>query len=241
MRHWKCTSRTEYYGNLDFDNRSLWHLRCWMIITKSTYGNCIRIGRDFGHTTSKCRKITVFTVGKGEAAATVCPKGTTWPFKYKKKGCRRRFINEVQTITRPIINTHTITRPCNSTDTVTRPSSSTDDTHSIAFSDDTRCIGVHGPVHFHFRLHRVDHRCIGQRRTRDHKRGCRGALLFTIPITVWVSNSFAVSDTNTSTVTILSRWLIVPTPTTRSPTRGTRISAGATTTLAGSWTNEESS
>ncbi|MBA0878207.1 hypothetical protein Goshw_006014 [Gossypium schwendimanii] len=29
-----------------------------MIITKSTYGNCIRIGRDSGHFTSKCGKIS---------------------------------------------------------------------------------------------------------------------------------------------------------------------------------------
>ncbi|MBA0878790.1 hypothetical protein Goshw_027654 [Gossypium schwendimanii] len=43
MRSWRCTSRTEYYGNLDSDNRFPWHLRCWMIITKLTYGNCIRI------------------------------------------------------------------------------------------------------------------------------------------------------------------------------------------------------
>ncbi|KAG8489225.1 hypothetical protein CXB51_017302 [Gossypium anomalum] len=48
---------TEYYGNLDSDNRFLWHLRCWMIITKLTYGNCIRIDRDPGHTISKCGKI----------------------------------------------------------------------------------------------------------------------------------------------------------------------------------------
>ncbi|MBA0877636.1 hypothetical protein Goshw_008352, partial [Gossypium schwendimanii] len=34
------------------------------------------------------------------------PKGTTWPFKSKKNGRRRRFINEARTITRPIINTH---------------------------------------------------------------------------------------------------------------------------------------
>ncbi|KAK5839574.1 hypothetical protein PVK06_008377 [Gossypium arboreum] len=27
--------------------------------TKSTYGNCIRIGRDFGHTISKCGKISM--------------------------------------------------------------------------------------------------------------------------------------------------------------------------------------
>ncbi|MBA0872369.1 hypothetical protein Goshw_012443 [Gossypium schwendimanii] len=44
MRPWRCTSQTEYYGNLDFDNRFLWHLRCLMIITKSTYNNCIQIG-----------------------------------------------------------------------------------------------------------------------------------------------------------------------------------------------------
>ncbi|MBA0878208.1 hypothetical protein Goshw_006014, partial [Gossypium schwendimanii] len=63
----------------------------------------------------------------------------TWPFKSKKKGRRRKLINEAQTITRPIISTNTITRPSNSTDTVTRPSSSTDDTHGTAFSDDARC------------------------------------------------------------------------------------------------------
>ncbi|MBA0672563.1 hypothetical protein Goklo_024246, partial [Gossypium klotzschianum] len=38
--------KTEYYGNLDSDNRFSWYLRCCMIITKLTYGNCIRIGRD---------------------------------------------------------------------------------------------------------------------------------------------------------------------------------------------------
>ncbi|MBA0670060.1 hypothetical protein Goklo_028994 [Gossypium klotzschianum] len=48
-------------------------------------------------------------------------------------------------------------------------------------------------------------------------------------------------DANTSTVTILSMWLIIPTPTTRSPTGGTRIPARATTTPAESWTKEESS
>ncbi|MBA0839427.1 hypothetical protein Goarm_005151, partial [Gossypium armourianum] len=37
------------------------------------------------------------------------------------------------------------------------------------------------------------------------------------PITIWVSNTFAVGDANTSTFTILSKWLIVLTPTTRSP------------------------
>ncbi|KAG8472875.1 hypothetical protein CXB51_034838 [Gossypium anomalum] len=38
-------------------NPNAWHVKCWMIITKSTYGNCIRIGRDSGHTISKCGKI----------------------------------------------------------------------------------------------------------------------------------------------------------------------------------------
>ncbi|MBA0669773.1 hypothetical protein Goklo_024632 [Gossypium klotzschianum] len=57
MRPWRYTSQTEYYGNLDSDNRFPWHLRCLMIITKLTYGNCIWIGRDSSHTTSKCGKI----------------------------------------------------------------------------------------------------------------------------------------------------------------------------------------
>ncbi|MBA0669705.1 hypothetical protein Goklo_029097 [Gossypium klotzschianum] len=26
MRPWRCTSQTEYYGNLDIDNRFPWHL-----------------------------------------------------------------------------------------------------------------------------------------------------------------------------------------------------------------------
>ncbi|MBA0878024.1 hypothetical protein Goshw_008788 [Gossypium schwendimanii] len=71
--------------------------------------------------------------------------------------------------------------------------------------------------------------------------GPSGALFLPNPITVWVSNSFAIGDANTFTVTILSRWLIIPTPTTRSPTKGTRIPTGATTTPTGSWTKEESS
>ncbi|MBA0672192.1 hypothetical protein Goklo_029440 [Gossypium klotzschianum] len=53
--------------------------------------------------------------------------------------------------------------------------------------------------------------------------------------------TFAVGDANTSTVTILSMWLIVPTPTTKYPTGGTRIPTGATTTPAENWTKEESS
>ncbi|MBA0878537.1 hypothetical protein Goshw_007525 [Gossypium schwendimanii] len=36
----------------------------------------------------------IFTIGRGEAAAIACPKGTTWPFKSKKKGRRRKPINE---------------------------------------------------------------------------------------------------------------------------------------------------
>ncbi|MBA0636391.1 hypothetical protein Godav_025076 [Gossypium davidsonii] len=59
MQPWRCTSQTEYYGNLNSNNRSPWHLRCWIIITKLTFGNCIRIGRDSGHTTSKREKIGI--------------------------------------------------------------------------------------------------------------------------------------------------------------------------------------
>ncbi|MFQ6658633.1 hypothetical protein Gotur_027806 [Gossypium turneri] len=43
---------------------------------------------------------------------------------------------------------------------------------------------VHGPVHLLFRLRQVDRRCIGQRRTRDRKRGCQGVFFLLIPITV---------------------------------------------------------
>ncbi|MBA0877459.1 hypothetical protein Goshw_013284, partial [Gossypium schwendimanii] len=67
-----------------------WHLRCLMISIKSTYGNCIRIGRDSGPTTSKCRKIdpwqAVFTVSRRETAVITCPKGKTLAFKSKTKG-----------------------------------------------------------------------------------------------------------------------------------------------------------
>ncbi|MBA0872793.1 hypothetical protein Goshw_020907 [Gossypium schwendimanii] len=59
MLSWRCTSQIEYYGNLDSNNRFPWHLKCWMIITESTYGNCIRIGRDLGHTISKYGKISM--------------------------------------------------------------------------------------------------------------------------------------------------------------------------------------
>ncbi|MBA0670059.1 hypothetical protein Goklo_028994 [Gossypium klotzschianum] len=64
-----------------------------------------------------------------------------------------------------------------------------------------------------------------------------GSSLFSVTL----SGPFSVGDANTSTVTILSMWLIIPTPTTRSPTGGTRIPARATTTPAESWTKEESS
>ncbi|KAG8481352.1 hypothetical protein CXB51_026288 [Gossypium anomalum] len=64
--------------------------------------------------------------------------------------------------------------------------------------------------------------------------GAVGELFFLpIPITLWVSNTSAINDANTSTVTILSRRVILPTPT-------IRILAGASTTPAGSWTKEES-
>ncbi|MBA0877910.1 hypothetical protein Goshw_011403 [Gossypium schwendimanii] len=82
----------------------------------------------------------VFTLARGEAEAIACPKGTTWPFKSKKKGQRHRPINEAQKFTRPIISAHNFIRPSNSTDIVTRPSSSTDDTHGTAFSDDARYV-----------------------------------------------------------------------------------------------------
>ncbi|KAH1106288.1 hypothetical protein J1N35_010056, partial [Gossypium stocksii] len=36
--------------------------RCLMMSTKSTYGNCIRVGRDTGHTISKCGKIELACV-----------------------------------------------------------------------------------------------------------------------------------------------------------------------------------
>ncbi|MBA0664882.1 hypothetical protein Goklo_004825 [Gossypium klotzschianum] len=45
--HWstmllsRCIRWIECYDNLDFNNRFLWHLRCSMISTKSTYGNRI--------------------------------------------------------------------------------------------------------------------------------------------------------------------------------------------------------
>ncbi|MFQ6660531.1 hypothetical protein Gotur_029016, partial [Gossypium turneri] len=55
-------------------------------------------------------------------------------------------------------------------------------------------------------------------------RGAVGELFFLpIPITLRVSNTFTVGDANTSTVTILLMWVILPTPTTRSFTEGIRI------------------
>ncbi|MFQ6661849.1 hypothetical protein Gotur_029865 [Gossypium turneri] len=69
-----------------------------------------------------------------------------------------------------------------------------------------------------------------------------GELFFLpIPTTVWVSNTVAVRDANTSTFIILSRWLIIPNSTTRCPTRRSRLPARGTTTAAESWTKKESS
>ncbi|KAH1098168.1 hypothetical protein J1N35_015089 [Gossypium stocksii] len=73
-------------------------------------------------------------------------------------------------------------------------------------------------------------------RRRDDDTVARGPVrelfFLPIPITLWVSNTFAIDDANTSTVTILSRWVILPTPTNRSLVGGTKIPAEATTTSA---------
>ncbi|KAG8498178.1 hypothetical protein CXB51_007402 [Gossypium anomalum] len=71
---------------------------------------------------------------EGDATTNSCSKGTTGPFKSKKKGRRRRPINSVHTISRPINSAHTISKPINSAATITGPNSSTDDTHITAFS-----------------------------------------------------------------------------------------------------------
>ncbi|MFQ6671016.1 hypothetical protein Gotur_035693 [Gossypium turneri] len=131
-------------------------------------------------------------------------------------------------------------RPNESTDTVTRPSSSTDDTHATAFSDDAR---LEPMARFSsiscYAEWTADVKASDVRRIA---RGTVGELFFLpIPTTIWVSNTVAVGDAKTSTFTILSRWLIVPTPTTRCPTERTRIPAGRTTTAARSWTKEVSS
>ncbi|KAG8483657.1 hypothetical protein CXB51_022515 [Gossypium anomalum] len=57
MLSWRYTSQIEYYGNLAFDNQFPWHLRCSMMSTKWTYGNCIRIGRDCTQHISKYGRI----------------------------------------------------------------------------------------------------------------------------------------------------------------------------------------
>ncbi|MBA0626953.1 hypothetical protein Godav_004520, partial [Gossypium davidsonii] len=36
MLPWRCTRRIECCGNLDFDNRFLWHLKCSTMSTKLT-------------------------------------------------------------------------------------------------------------------------------------------------------------------------------------------------------------
>ncbi|MBA0551342.1 hypothetical protein Golob_022231 [Gossypium lobatum] len=57
-------------------------------------------------------------------------------------------------------------------------------------------------------------------------RGTFGELIsFPIPITLWDSNTSAVDDANTSAFFILSRWVILLTP----PTRTTTTSVKATT------------
>ncbi|KAH1122394.1 hypothetical protein J1N35_005554 [Gossypium stocksii] len=52
MLPWRYTRQIEYCDNLDSGNQFPWNLRCSMMSTKSTYDNCIRIGRDTGHTIS---------------------------------------------------------------------------------------------------------------------------------------------------------------------------------------------
>ncbi|KAK5845662.1 hypothetical protein PVK06_001863 [Gossypium arboreum] len=66
----------------------------------------------------------IFIVRRGEATTNSCPKGTTEPFKSKKKGRQRR--------------------PINSAHTITRSNSSTDDTHITAFSDYARLESMAG-------------------------------------------------------------------------------------------------
>ncbi|MBA0788927.1 hypothetical protein Gotri_025908 [Gossypium trilobum] len=56
MLPWRYTRRIECCGNLDFDNRFSWHLRCLMMSTKLTYSNQIQIGRYSGRNISKCEK-----------------------------------------------------------------------------------------------------------------------------------------------------------------------------------------
>ncbi|MBA0877442.1 hypothetical protein Goshw_004816 [Gossypium schwendimanii] len=55
----RCTRQIECYGNLDSDNRLLWHLKCSMMSTKSTYGNQIQIGRYSSRNISKFGKISM--------------------------------------------------------------------------------------------------------------------------------------------------------------------------------------
>ncbi|MBA0876684.1 hypothetical protein Goshw_017453, partial [Gossypium schwendimanii] len=238
---WRYTSRTEYYGNLDSSNQSPWHLRCWMIIKILTYGNCIRFGRDFGHTTSKCGKITVFTIDRGEAEAIACPKGTTWPFKSKKKGRRGRPINEAQSVTRPS------SAPIQSSGPETAPTQSPNPTVQLTIPTAHPFQMMPGALEsmawfisiFDYAEWTAD---VYASVALGIARGAVGELFFfPIPITVGVSNTFSVGDANTSTVTILSRWLIVLTPRTRSPIGGSRISTRGTTTLVRSYTKEETS
>ncbi|KAG8499277.1 hypothetical protein CXB51_005782 [Gossypium anomalum] len=93
--------------------------------------------------------------------------------------------------------------------------------------------GVTGLVHLRSRLLRVNYRSIGCRRMRDRMRCHRGARLSTNPHHLTGFKHFAMCDGNTTAVIILSRWVTLPTPTTRSP-------AGRTTTPARSWSKEDS-
>ncbi|KAG8483083.1 hypothetical protein CXB51_022051 [Gossypium anomalum] len=74
----------------------------------------------------------IFIVGRGEATTNSCLKGTTGPFKSKKKGRRHR--------------------PINDTHTIIRPNSSIDDTHITAFSDYARLESMAGSSPFSITL-----------------------------------------------------------------------------------------
>ncbi|KAG8491049.1 hypothetical protein CXB51_014201 [Gossypium anomalum] len=92
-----------------FQNPNVWHVKVPLVnyATVEIY----QLDRDPWQ--------AIFIVERGEATTNSCPKGTTGPFKSKKKGRRRK----------PINNTHTIIRP----------NSSADDSHITAFSDYAKC------------------------------------------------------------------------------------------------------
>ncbi|KAG8493634.1 hypothetical protein CXB51_011039 [Gossypium anomalum] len=95
-------------------------------------------------------------------------------------------------------------------------------------------VGMHVLVHLRSQLLRVNRRSVGHRRTRDRRSSVGELFFLPIPIALWDSNTSAMGDANTSALIILSRWVILPAPTTRYPAGGTTISTGVTTTLAGS-------